>query len=89
MARDWDAIVVDHLGMGWVWPVVKAYRRQKAGVVSVFIAHNCEGEVRRSVARNFRGNIVRKVALSVDAAKADCLETKLARQSNLVSASAA
>ena len=86
MARDWDAIVVDHLGMGWVWPVVEAYRRQKAGVVSVFIAHNCEGEVRRSVARNFRGNIVRKVALSVDATKADRLEKKLARQSNLVSA---
>ena len=86
MARDWDAIVVDHLGMGWVWPVVEAYRRQKAGVVSVFIAHNCEGEVRRSVARNFRGNIVRKVALSVDAVKADRLEKKLVRQSNLVSA---
>ena len=86
MARDWDAIVVDHLGMGWVWPVVEAYRRQKAGVVSVFIAHNCEGEVRRSVARNFRGNIVRKIALSVDATKADRLEKKLARQSNLVSA---
>ena len=86
MARDWDAIVVDHLGMGWAWPVAQAYRRQKAGVVSVFIAHQCEGEVRRSVARNFRGNIVRKIGLSVDAAKADRLEKKLVRQSNLVSA---
>jgi polysaccharide biosynthesis protein PslH len=89
MARDWDAIVVDHLGMGWAWPVVEAYRRQKAGVVSVFIAHQCEGKVRRSVARNFRGNIVRKIGLSVDAAKADRLEKKLVRKSNLVSAIAA
>ena len=86
MARDWDAIVVDHLGMGWAWPVVEAYRRLKAGVVLVFIAHQCEGEVRRSVARNFRGNIVRKIGLSVDAAKADRLENKLVRKSNLVSA---
>ena len=86
MARDWDAIVVDHLGMGWAWPVVEAYRRLKAGVVLVFIAHQCEGEVRRSVARNFRGNIVPKIGLSVDAAKADRLEKKLVRQSNLVSA---
>src|SRR6516164_2223762 len=86
MARDWDAIIVDHLGMGWAWPLVEAYRRQKAGVVSVFIAHNCEGEARRSIARNFRGNIVRKIGLSVDAAKADRLEKKLVRQSNLVSA---
>jgi polysaccharide biosynthesis protein PslH len=86
MARDWDAIVVDHLGMGWTWPLVEAYRSQKAGVVSVFIAHQREGETRRSVARNFRGNIVRKIGLSVDAAKADRLEKKLVRQSNLVSA---
>jgi glycosyltransferase involved in cell wall biosynthesis len=86
MARDWEAIVVDHLGMGWAWPLVEAYRRQKAGVTSVFIAHNCEAEARRSVARNFRGNIVRKIGLSVDAAKADRLEKKLVRQSNLVSA---
>jgi len=53
MARDWDAIVVDHLGMGWVWPAVEANRRRKPGVVSVFIAHQREGEARRSVARNF------------------------------------
>jgi hypothetical protein len=74
MARDWDAIVVDHLGMGWVWPAVEAYRRRKAEIVVVFIAHQCEGDVRRSMARNFRGDIVRKIALSVDAAKADRLE---------------
>jgi hypothetical protein len=86
MARDWDAIVVDHLGMGWVWPAVEAYRRRKPGVVSVFIAHQREGEARRSVARDFRGNIVRKIGFSVDAAKADRLERKLVRQSNLVSA---
>ena len=85
MVRDWDAIVVDHLGMGWVWRAVEAYRRLKPGVVSIFIAHQCEGQVRRSMARNFHGNILRKMALSVDAAKADRLEKKLIRQSNLVS----
>jgi polysaccharide biosynthesis protein PslH len=86
LARDWDAIVVDHLGMGWVWPAVEAYRRRKPAVVSIFIAHQCEGEARRSVARNFRGSILRKIALRIDAAKADRLERKLVRQSNLVSA---
>ena len=86
MARDWDAIVVDHLGMGWVWPAVEAYRRLKPAVVSIFIAHQCEGEARRSVARNFRGSILRKIALRIDAAKADRLERKLVHQSNLVSA---
>ncbi len=86
MARDWDAIVVDHIGMGWVWPAVKAYRRLKPGIVSVFIAHQCEGEVRRNMARNFHGSIFHKIGLKVDAAKARRLEKKLIRQSNLVSA---
>jgi glycosyltransferase involved in cell wall biosynthesis len=85
MARDWDAIIVDHLGMGWVWPAVEEYQRRKAGVVSVFIAHNCEGAVRRNVARHFRGSIVRKIGLTVDAAKADLLEKKLVGKSDLIS----
>jgi polysaccharide biosynthesis protein PslH len=86
MARDWDAIVVDHLGMGWVWPWVEAYRRRKPTVVSVFIAHQCEGEARRRMAQNFRGNILRKIALRADTAKVGRLERKLVSQSNLVSA---
>jgi glycosyltransferase involved in cell wall biosynthesis len=86
LARDWDAIVVDHIGMGWAWPAVQVYRRRKPGVVSVFIAHQCEAEVRRSMARNFCGSVVRKIALSIDAEKADRLERRLVRQSNLVSA---
>jgi hypothetical protein len=81
MARDWDAIVVDHLGMGWVWPWVEAYRHRKPTVVSVFIAHQCEGEARRRMARNFRGNILRKIALRADATKVGRLERKLVSES--------
>jgi glycosyltransferase involved in cell wall biosynthesis len=86
MTREWDAIIVDHLGMGWVWSAVKAYQRRNARVVSIFIAHQCEGEVRRGMARNFRGNIFRKIGLRIDAAKAARLEKKLVRQSSLISA---
>ena len=86
MRRDWDAIVVDHLGMGWVWPAVEAYRRRKPRVVAVFIAHQCEGEARRGMARNFRGNFARKIGLRIDAAKADRLEKKLVGRSDLISA---
>jgi glycosyltransferase involved in cell wall biosynthesis len=87
MAKDWDVIVVDHLGMGWVWSAVEAYRRRrKSDIVLVFIAHQCEGEVRRGMAANFRGNLVRKIGLSIDAMKAVRLEQKLLRQADLVSA---
>jgi polysaccharide biosynthesis protein PslH len=86
MTRDWNAIIVDHVGMGWVWPAVEAYRRRYPAVVSVFIAHQCEGDVRRTMARNFRGNIVRKIGLIIDAEKAYRLERRLVRRSNLISA---
>jgi len=86
MARDWDAIVVDHLGMGWAWPAVEAYQRQNEGVVLVFIAHNCEAEVRRKVARNFDGNVIRRIGLSIDAVKVDRLEKKIIQRSDIVSA---
>jgi hypothetical protein len=86
LARDWDAIVVDHLGAGWVWPAVQAYRRRKVGVVSVFIAHQCEGEVRLNMARRFSGSMLRRIGVSYDAAKADRLERKLIRQSDIVTA---
>jgi glycosyltransferase involved in cell wall biosynthesis len=86
LTRQWDAIVVDHLGMGWSWPSVKAYRRRNSDVVSVFIAHGCEGQQRRRMARNFRGNILRKLALRIDAVKAGLLETEIVRNSTLFSA---
>jgi polysaccharide biosynthesis protein PslH len=86
MTRDWDAIIIDHLGMGWTWPAVEAYRREKPNVVSVFIAHQCEGDARHGMAGNFRGNFIRKIGLSIDAIKADRLEKKLVRQSDVVSA---
>ena len=85
LAREWDAIVVDHLGMGWVWPSVKAYQRRNSAAVSVFIAHQSEGDVRRTMARNFRGNTLRKLALHVDAIKAGVLEREIVCSSTLFS----
>src|SRR5260370_13648981 len=86
MARGWDAIAVDHLGMGWVWPSVQAYRRRNAGVVSVYIAHGYESDFRRAMAQNFNGNIFHKLALRLDAVKAGRLEREIARGATLFSA---
>jgi len=85
LARGWDAIIVDHLGMGWVWPFVAGYQRRNPAVISVFIAHQCEGDVRRQVAQNFHGNVIRKIGLHLDAAKAGALERDVIRKSNLFS----
>jgi glycosyltransferase involved in cell wall biosynthesis len=85
LKREWDAIVVDHLGMGWAWPWVKAYQRRNPGAILVFIAHQCEGDVRRSVARNFTGNMLRKIGLYMDSFKAGRLEREMVRHSTLFS----
>jgi glycosyltransferase involved in cell wall biosynthesis len=86
MVRDWDAIVVDHLGMGWVWPAVQAYRLRQAGVISVYIAHGYESDFRRAMAQNFKGHLFHKLALRVDAVKAGRLERGIARSATLFSA---
>jgi glycosyltransferase involved in cell wall biosynthesis len=86
MARGWDAIAVDHLGMGWVWPSVQAYCRRNAGVVSVYIAHGYESDFRRAMAQNFNGHIFRKLALRLDAVKAGRLEREITRSATMFSA---
>src|SRR5262249_59573656 len=65
MAKDWDVIVIDHLGMGWVWSAVEAYRRRKSDLVSVFVAHQCEGEVRRGMVSDILGATVRRYGLGI------------------------
>jgi glycosyltransferase involved in cell wall biosynthesis len=85
LAQRWDAIVVDHIGMGWAWPAVQAYRCRHGDAISVFIAHQCEGKVRRQVARNFRGHVLRKLGMQADALKARILENRIIRQATLFS----
>jgi glycosyltransferase involved in cell wall biosynthesis len=86
LGKEWDTIVVDHLGMGWAWGLVKAYLARHPRVVSVFIAHNCESDVRRTMAQNFNGNIFRKLGLRVDAFKAKLLEREIVRDCTILTA---
>jgi len=85
LAKEWDAVVVDHLGMGWAWPAIGAYRRRNPCVISIFIAHGYERDFRRLMAQNFKGDIFRKLALRVDAVKAGLLERQIVRSSTLFS----
>jgi hypothetical protein len=85
LSKEWDAIVIDHLGMGWTWPRVEAYCRRNSSVISLFIAHGCESDIRRTMAQNYRGNVFRKIGLHFDARKAGLLESKMVRKSTLFS----
>jgi hypothetical protein len=54
-------------------------------VILIFVTHNCEGDVRLAMARNFRGNIFVKLGLHLDALKAALLEQRIIRNSTLIS----
>jgi glycosyltransferase involved in cell wall biosynthesis len=85
LVNAWDAIVIDHLGMGWAWPRIEAYCHRNSGAISLFIAHGCESDIRRKMAQNYRGNILRKIGLHFDARKARVLEREMVRKSTLLS----
>jgi polysaccharide biosynthesis protein PslH len=85
LAREWDAIVLDHLGTGWTLPWVRAYQRRNPDASLVFIAHQCEADARWQAARNFRGSPLRKFGLHLDALKAGLLEREIIRCSTLFS----
>jgi polysaccharide biosynthesis protein PslH len=89
LAKEWDVICIDHLGMGWAWPRVKAYCHRYPRTISVFVTHNCEGKVRRAMARNYRGNLLLKVGLHLDALKSGLLEREMLRTSTLFSVNTA
>jgi hypothetical protein len=85
LARDWDVVVIDHLGMGWVWPRVAAHCNRNFRAVSVFVAHNCDADIRRAMAQNYQGNALLKQGLRIDASRAARLERELVRGAALVS----
>jgi glycosyltransferase involved in cell wall biosynthesis len=89
LAKKWDVIVIDHLGMGWVWQSVEAYCRRDPRSISVFITHNCEGDMRRAMARNYRGSVFLKTGLHLDALKAGRLEREIVQKSTIFSANTA
>ena len=81
----WDAVLLDHIGMGWTLPVLRAEGvGAPAGPLLVYVSHNHEESVRRQVALRAAGALPKRLALRVDAAKVRPLERALVRSSGLL-----
>jgi glycosyltransferase involved in cell wall biosynthesis len=83
----WDVIAFDSLSMGWALPAALAasggaQRRPRL----VYVSHNHEETTRAGVARNYRGNPVKRAALVADARKAARLERRVAGAVDVVTA---
>src|ERR1051325_1145326 len=82
----WDAIVFDSLSAAWALPDIrKRYATNGAAPKIVYISHNHETSLRRSLAANRQGMLVRQ-AQRLDALKVTRLEHALVETSDFVTA---
>lgn len=84
--RDFDAVILDHYAMAWAPGFIKKRQGNGARPLIVYIAHNFETQVSTDIARNFRGNLFRKVALRANAGKIAKAELRLAQVVDLIAA---
>ena len=83
-ARDFDAVVLDQYAMAWAIDHIPRSGRNGARPVIAYLAHNFETEVSADIARNFRGNLLRKAALHANARKIANAERRLTRGADLI-----
>jgi glycosyltransferase involved in cell wall biosynthesis len=80
-AQRFDAVVIDAYQAGWALPHVQRLGR---GANIVYLAHNFEEQLARDIARTYRGNPLKRVALHWNARKIARLERRLTAAAGMV-----
>ena len=83
--RSWDAVLIDHIGMGWAQSGFESrFAADSRRPALVYVSHNHEESVRHQVSANYRGNPLKSLALRIDTAKVGPLERRLVDAADLV-----
>jgi len=84
----WDAIFFDNYGSGWALQYYLAAHGARRGLrpILVYVSHNHEESVWRSMVRNATGSWARRLVLWQNYLKARALERALARHVGLITA---
>ncbi len=83
--RTWDAVLIDHIGMGWALSRFQTRLAADSGRPAlIYVSHNHEESVRRQVPAGYRGNPIKSLALRIDAAKVGPLERRLVDAADVV-----
>lgn len=82
-ANAYDAVVVDQHGLAWTLPFIEELTAAYRPVV-VHIGHDFETDVYREIARAYRGNPVRRLALHLNAHRTAVAEHAAAMRSHLI-----
>jgi hypothetical protein len=76
----YDCVIFDHYAMGWAASEISGQRTH----CLVYVSHNYEIEVTAAIARDFRGNLAKKIFLYANAWKTARIEKKLTRDLDLL-----
>jgi polysaccharide biosynthesis protein PslH len=87
--RDFDGVILDHYPMAWAIGHIQGNKRNGARPLIAYISHNFETKLAADIARNFRGNLLRKAALYANAWKTANAELSLARGADIIVANTA
>jgi hypothetical protein len=82
--RDFDGVILDHYPMAWAIGHIRGSKRNGTRPLIAYISHNFEIKVAADIARNYRGNLLRRAALYANARKTANAELSLARGSDII-----
>jgi hypothetical protein len=84
--KDWEVIVLDNYATAWALTRVLAYRRRRAErTVLVYVSHNHETELAKTLQEKFRGPRTRRLFLALNYLKIRRIERKLLTEAELIS----
>jgi glycosyltransferase involved in cell wall biosynthesis len=82
--REFDAIILDQYAMAGAIDHIQRSEGNGARPLIAYIAHNFETELAADIARNFRGNLLRRAALHENARKTRNAERNLVRAADII-----
>jgi glycosyltransferase involved in cell wall biosynthesis len=77
-ARKFEVVILDNYAMVWAISCIQKSERNGARPLIAYIGHNFETKLSADIARNFRGDLLRKAALHANAWKIANAERRLA-----------
>ena len=87
LAKDeWDFVVFDQYGLGWTLPPFLSEMPGVKSSVLVYVAHNHESTLLKSLYRDFRGSFAKRLVLWQNYLKAKSFEQNLTSRVDLITA---
>lgn len=84
LEKEWDAIVLDNLGLVHALPRAKSYRAKHPGTRLVYISHEYEYQTRRSKYISYKLSLPKRILAELDLAKVRKSEKSLLKSCDIV-----